>query len=126
MCLRIAAANAIKKGRAAFNLERNHVFTNNESHPPMNKAQLTEEIQQLLGGDTSRRAAGEALDAVLRAITQGVRKHERVMIVGFGTFKLARRKERMGRNPKKPEIAVKIPASSTMRFTAAEMLKKTL
>lgn len=92
----------------------------------MNKAQLIEEVQKKLGGDTSKRAAGEALDAVLDAITQGVKKHGRVLIVGFGTFKLAHRNERMGRNPKKPEIAVKIPASNTMRFTAAEVLKKTL
>lgn len=92
----------------------------------MNKAQLIEEVQKKLGGDTSKRAAGEALDAVLDAIAQGVKKHERVLIVGFGTFKLARREARMGRNPKKPEIAVKIPASKTVRFTAAEALKKAM
>jgi DNA-binding protein HU-beta len=92
----------------------------------MNKAQLIDEVQKRLGDDTSKRAAGEALDAVLDSITKGVKKHGRVLIVGFGTFKLAHRNERMGRNPKKPEIAVKIPASNTMRFTAAEILKKTL
>jgi nucleoid DNA-binding protein len=32
----------------------------------------------------------------------------------------------MGRNPKKPDVPVEIPASKTVRFTAAETLKKSL
>lgn len=92
----------------------------------MNKAQLIDEVQKKMGGDTSKRAAGHALDAVLDAIAEGVKTHERVLIVGFGTFKLAHRKARMGRNPKKPEVPVEIPASNTVRFTAAEALKKSM
>ena len=92
----------------------------------MNKAQLIDEVQKKMGGDTSKRVAGQALDAVLDAISEGVKAHERVMIVGFGTFKLAHREARMGRNPKKPEIPVEIPASKTVRFTAAEALKKSM
>lgn len=92
----------------------------------MNKAQLIDEVQNRMGGDTSKRAAGQALDAVLDAIAHGVKTQERVLIVGFGTFKLGQREARMGRNPKKPEIPVEIPASKTVRFSAAEALKKSL
>jgi DNA-binding protein HU-beta len=115
-----------KNGRPFAVWTKEAVFTSDESHPPMNKAQLTDEVQKRMGGDTSKRAAGQALDAVLDAIAHGVRTEERVLIVGFGTFKLGHREARMGRNPKKPDVPVEIPASKTVRFTAAETLKKSL
>ena len=68
------------------------------SHPLMNKAQLIDAVQEILGGNTSKRAASEALDAVLQAITQGVNKGP-VQLIGFGTFKPVDRNARMGRNP---------------------------
>lgn len=90
----------------------------------MNKAQLIEEVQTRLGGDTSKRAAGDALEAVLGAIAKGV-KTGQVQIIGFGTFRLASRKARTGRNPKTKE-PIKIPASKTVRFTASAALKESL
>jgi DNA-binding protein HU-beta len=91
----------------------------------MNKAQLIDVVQQKLGGDISKRAAGDALDAVLAAIAQGVKEQERVQIIGFGTFKLARRGARPGRNPKTKE-PVEIPPSKTVRFTPAAALKESM
>lgn len=90
----------------------------------MNKAQLIDSVQEILGGDTSKRAASDALDAVLTAITQGV-KQGPVQLIGFGTFKPVDRKARMGRNPKTKE-PVQIKASRTVRFTASAALKTTL
>jgi len=91
----------------------------------MNKAQLIDSVQEILGGDTSKRAAGEALDAVLQAITKGVRQGP-VQLIGFGTFKPVDRPSRMGRNPRKPEIEVEIKASKTVRFVASSALKSSL
>jgi DNA-binding protein HU-beta len=90
----------------------------------MNKAELIEAVQTKLGGDTSKRAAGEAVDAVLAAIAKGVTKNS-VQLVGFGTFKVAKRAARTGRNPKTGE-AMKIKASKTVRFVPSAALKGSL
>jgi DNA-binding protein HU-beta len=90
----------------------------------MNKAELIEAVQAKLGGDTSKRAAGEAVDAVLGAIAKGVTKSS-VQLVGFGTFKVAKRAARTGRNPKTGE-AMKIKASKTVRFVPSAALKGSL
>jgi DNA-binding protein HU-beta len=91
----------------------------------MNKAELIEAVQTKLGGDTSKRAAGEAVDAVLGAIAKGVAKGGIVQIIGFGAFKVAKRAARTGRNPKTGE-AMKIKASKTVRFVPSAALKESL
>ncbi len=90
----------------------------------MNKAELIEAVQKNLGGDTSKRAASDALDAVLDAIAKGV-KTSKVQLIGFGTFKSVKREPRIGRNPK-TGVAMKIKASKTVRFVASAALKKSL
>lgn len=90
----------------------------------MNKAELIDAVQAALGGVTSKRAAGEAVDAVLGSIAKGVKKGS-VQIIGFGSFKVASRKARMGRNPKTGE-PMKIKASKTVRFTPSSSLKSSL
>jgi DNA-binding protein HU-beta len=90
----------------------------------MNKAELIEAVQKNLGGETSKRAAGDALEAVLDAIAKGVKKSP-VQLIGFGTFKKVDRKARTGRNPKTGE-AMKIKASKTVRFSPSSALKAAL
>jgi DNA-binding protein HU-beta len=90
-----------------------------------NKAELIEAVQKNLGGETSKRAAGEALEAVLAAISKAVKKDGVVQLIGFGTFKVAKRAARTGRNPKTGE-PLKIKASKSVRFIASSALKKTL
>jgi DNA-binding protein HU-beta len=91
----------------------------------MNKAELIEAVQTKLGGETSKRAAAEAVDAVLGAIAKGVAKSGNVQVIGFGTFKVAKRAARTGRNPK-TGASMKIPASKTVRFTPSAALKESL
>lgn len=88
----------------------------------MNKAELIEAVQQKLGGDTSKRAAADALQAVLDSIAATLKKEEAVQIVGFGTFKPVERKARIGRNPKTKE-SITIPASKSVRFLPSSALK---
>lgn len=90
-----------------------------------NKAELLELVQKNLGGETSKRAASDALEAVLEAIAKAVKKDGVVQLIGFGTFKVAKRAARTGRNPKTGET-LKIKASKSVRFVASTALKKTL
>ena len=91
----------------------------------MNKAELIESIQGKLGGDTSKREAGDALSAVLDAIVEGVKKDEAVQIIGVGTFKLTRRPARDGINPRTKE-KIRISASKSISFKPSAALKKSL
>ncbi|MFV1994631.1 MAG: HU family DNA-binding protein [Verrucomicrobiales bacterium] len=91
----------------------------------MNKAELIESVQQALGGDTSKREATDALEAVLGSIANGVRRDQVVQIIGFGSFKVSNRAARMGRNPKTGE-PMQISASKSVRFSPSSALKKSL
>jgi DNA-binding protein HU-beta len=91
----------------------------------MNKAELIDAVQNSLGGETSKRAAGDAVEAVLHAVSSSLAKGDAVQLVGFGTFKVAHRKARTGRNPKTGE-PMAINASKTVRFVCSSALKKSL
>ena len=88
----------------------------------MNKAELAQAVQKLLGHDTSRAAAERALDAVISGIKAGLKKDQTVQLIGFGTFKVTHRKARTGVNPKTKE-KIKIKASKAIRFSAGKDLK---
>jgi nucleoid DNA-binding protein len=90
-----------------------------------NKAELLELVQKSLGAEATKRSAGEALDAVLDSISKAVKKDGVVQLIGFGTFKVAKRAARTGRNPKTGE-ALKIKASKSVRFVASSALKNSL
>ena len=91
----------------------------------MNKAELIDAIQKSYGDETSKKQAADVLTAVLDAIALGVKKDGLVQIIGFGTFKVAARKARKGRNPKTGE-AMKIKASKSVRFVPSSVLKKSV
>ncbi len=88
----------------------------------MNKAQLVEEIQKLLGKDASKACAERALNAVLDAIKAGVKKNKKVQLIGFGTFSVVNRKARTGMNPQTKE-KIKIKASKAIKFKAGSAFK---
>ncbi|GAA5496636.1 DNA-binding protein HU-beta [Rubritalea squalenifaciens DSM 18772] len=91
----------------------------------MNKAELVEAVQKALGKDATKRAAEDALAAVLDSISKGIKKDKKVQLIGFGTFEVKKRAARMGRNPKTGE-AMKIKASKTVGFKASSTLKNSL
>lgn len=96
-----------------------------ENRPAMNKAELIESVQSKLGKDATKRAAEDAVAAVLEAIATGVKKDKKVQLIGFGTFEVKNRAARMGRNPKTGE-AMKIAASKSVGFKPSSTLKKSL
>lgn len=86
----------------------------------MNKSELLDAIVKQTGD--SKAAAAKHLDATINAITAAVKKGDNVTLVGFGSFKLAKRAARVGKNPKTGE-ALKIPANTVPRFTAGATFK---
>lgn len=62
----------------------------------------------------------EVFNTALDVITQNIKKG--VVLTGFGTFMISKRKARIGRNPKTGET-IKIPAMSVPRFKAGRTLK---
>ena len=70
----------------------------------------------------SKAAATKAVAAVLGAVTKSVAKGEKVTLVGFGTFKPAKRAARVGKNPK-TGAAIKIAATTVPKFSAGAGFK---
>lgn len=86
----------------------------------MNKSELIDAIAA--GADISKAAAGRALDSAVAAITTAVAKGDNVTLVGFGSFKAAKRAARTGKNPK-TGAAIKIPATTVPKFSAGASFK---
>ena len=63
-----------------------------------------------------------ALKAFIDTVTEELKNGGKVQLVGFGTFEVAERAERQGRNPKTGE-AITIPASKSPKFKAGKALK---
>ncbi|MFT3721944.1 MAG: HU family DNA-binding protein [Hyphomonadaceae bacterium] len=91
----------------------------------MNKAELVETVQKALGKETSKAQAERAVEATIDGIKAGLKKGKPVQLVGFGTFKIANRKARIGINPKTGE-KIKIKASKSVKFSAGKDLKSKL
>jgi len=86
----------------------------------MNKSELIEKIAE--HADLSRAAAGHALDATLKAITEALKEGDQVTLVGFGSFLVAEREARKGRNPATGQ-EIMIAASRTPKFKAGKALR---
>ena len=86
----------------------------------MNKAELIEVAAKEAG--LSKAAANKALDAMVAAVVKTVSKGDTVTLVGFGTFKSAKRAARTGKNPQ-TGAAIKIAATTVPKFTAGAAFK---
>jgi DNA-binding protein HU-beta len=85
----------------------------------MNKEELVAEVAKTT---CTKAEAGKAVDAFFEAVKKALKKGNRVVLVGFGTFSVAKRSARTGRNPQtgKP---IKIAAKKVPKFTAGKALK---
>ncbi|MDX6765873.1 MAG: HU family DNA-binding protein [Candidatus Methylacidiphilales bacterium] len=92
---------------------------------PCCRSQLVEAVQKTLGRQTSKAAAERALNAVLEAIQNGVRKDKIVQLVGFGTFKQVQRRARAGVNPRN-QSKIRIPARKSIKFIPGKAFKDSL
>jgi DNA-binding protein HU-beta len=75
--------------------------------------------------EMTKEKATSVVDAVLGHIRSSLQSGSEVRLPDFGTFKVAKRKEREGRNPATGQT-IKIPASKVAKFTPAKGLKDAL
>lgn len=71
----------------------------------------------------TNKASRESITAMLNAIRDSLKRGEKVVITGFGTFSVRKRVARVGRNPKTGE-KITIGARKAPGFTPGKTLKK--
>lgn len=86
----------------------------------MNRTELVEILASK--NDLSKTAANAVLDTLIDTIQTAVKKGNAVQLVGFGTFKSAKRAARTGKNPA-TGAALKIPASTVPKFVPGAKFK---
>ena len=86
----------------------------------MNKGDLINEVAEVV---STKKEAQAAVDCVLASISNALKKGDTVSLLGFGSFKVVKRKARKGRNPKTGE-EINIKASNAPKFTPGQALKE--
>jgi len=88
--------------------------------PVLNKTDLIAAIAE--DTNLSKADAGRAFDSALEHLSGALVRGETVQLIGFGTFTVASRAERQGRNPSTGE-PITIKASKSPKFAAGKALK---
>ena len=86
----------------------------------MNKTELVAAMAEQ--AELSKKDSEKALKAFIDVITEELKKGEKIQLVGFGTFEVAERAARTGRNPQ-TGAEMTIPASKAPKFKAGKALK---
>lgn len=89
----------------------------------MNKTELIEKVAEKTG--LTKKDAQAAVSAYNEAVVEALVSGDTVAMVGFGTFEVRKRAERMGRNPQTKE-EIMIPASKAAVFKAGKQFKDAL
>jgi DNA-binding protein HU-beta len=87
----------------------------------MTKAELIASIGK--EAKISKASAEKALNAFSNAVTKVLKKGDKLTLTGFGTFSVAKRRARIGRNPQTGK-EIKIAATRVAKFKAGNLLKK--
>ena len=82
---------------------------------------LSEKIHQNIG--FSKNFCANMIDNFFESLISGLIKSNKIKITSFGTFKVANKKERIGRNPK-TKIEAKILARKVVKFKPSSLIKK--
>lgn len=86
----------------------------------MNKSELVAAMAAKT--ELSKKDSEKALKAFIDVVTEELKKGDKVQLVGFGTFEVAKRAAREGRNPQTGK-SMKIAASKAPKFKAGKALK---
>ncbi len=89
----------------------------------MTKQELVAKIAS--DSEITKKAAEAALNSVTESITGALKGGESVSLIGFGTFSVAERAARTGRNPRTNE-EIQIPARRVPTFKAGKALKESV
>ena len=87
----------------------------------MNKAELVAALAAKT--DSSKKSAESFVNALIGVTKQELKKSGSIQLVGFGTFKVAKREARKGRNPRTGEV-INIPATKFPKFVPGKALKE--
>jgi nucleoid DNA-binding protein len=85
----------------------------------MNKGDLVKELAKVVN---TKKEAQAAVDCVFSTLTKALKKKDTVTLIGFGTFKVAQRNARKGRNPQ-TGAEIKISAKKVPKFVPGKALK---
>lgn len=86
----------------------------------MNKVELVAAIAEK--SELTKVDAEKALKAFIDTVTDELKNGGKVQLVGFGSFEVAERAARKGRNPKTSE-EIMIPASKSPKFKVGKAFK---
>ncbi len=86
----------------------------------MTKAELVSRMADDAG--ITKGTAEKALNSLIAAVADALASGDKVTLVGFGTFDVAERAQREGRNPRTGEV-ITIPASRVVRFKVGNKLR---
>ncbi|MBI5123423.1 MAG: HU family DNA-binding protein [Candidatus Roizmanbacteria bacterium] len=87
----------------------------------MTKADLVAQVAKKAG--LTAKAAKDSVNTVFGTMSDALKRGEKVVVTGFGTFMVRRRAARKGRNPQ-TGAEIQIPATKTPGFTAGKSLKR--
>ena len=86
----------------------------------MTKAELIASIEKET--KISKESAEKTINAFTNSVTKVLRKGDKLTLTGFGTFSVAKRRARKGRNPQTGK-EIKIPSNKVAKFKAGKRLK---
>ena len=86
----------------------------------MNKTELVANVAEKAG--LTKKQSEAAVNAFVAAVEDALVAGDKVQLVGFGSFEVKTRGERVGRNPRTKE-EIKIAASKAPVFKAGKALK---
>jgi len=70
----------------------------------------------------SKASAEKAINAFTNTVIKALKKGDKLALTGFGTFSVAKRRARTGRNPQTGK-EIRIPATRVAKFKAGNLLK---
>ncbi|MDR0885273.1 MAG: HU family DNA-binding protein [Clostridiales Family XIII bacterium] len=87
----------------------------------VNKAELIAAVAEKTG--FTKKDAEASVAAFIATVQESLVAGDKVQLIGFGTFETRERKARTGRNPRKPDEIMEIPASIAPAFKPGKALK---
>ena len=89
----------------------------------MSKTELVAAIAEKTG--LTKKDSEAAVNAFVETVTEQLKNGEKIQLIGFGTFEVSERAERVGRNPQ-TGAEMTIAASKVPKFKAGKALKELL
>ena len=88
----------------------------------MTKADLVQQVADVLGRQITKQACGLVVDAFLDAVKEALARGDGIELRGFGTFKVRHRQARKARNPR-TGAAVEVAARDVPVFQPSKLLR---